>query len=62
VKWDDGKIKMTLMKDKDTFVVTVNNLRNPNRGYAMYYEHTDLAILRAYLNEVSEVSIPPEKN
>jgi uncharacterized LabA/DUF88 family protein len=41
---DGGEAK--LMKDGDTFVVAAPN---PNPGYITYYEHPDLAILRAYL-------------
>jgi uncharacterized LabA/DUF88 family protein len=57
---DGGEVK--LMKNGETFVVAVAN--NPNRGYVTYYQHPGLAILRAYLDETSSLSLPkiPEEN
>jgi hypothetical protein len=36
----------------------------PTPGYMTYYEHTDLAMLRAYLDETWGLSLPkiPEEN
>jgi hypothetical protein len=58
-KWQNNQITNTLMKDKDTFVVAVVDPLGPNPGYATYYEHPDLAILRAYLHEAG-VLIPAD--
>jgi hypothetical protein len=46
------------MKDGETFVVVVAAANNPNRGYVTYYEHTDLSLLRAYLDEVGGILLP----
>jgi hypothetical protein len=51
---DGGEVK--LMKDGETFVVAAAN--NPNRGYMTYYEHPDLALLRAYLDEAWGILLP----
>jgi hypothetical protein len=53
---DGGEVK--LMKDGETFVVVVAAANNPNRGYVTYYEHTDLSLLRAYLDEVGGILLP----
>jgi uncharacterized LabA/DUF88 family protein len=51
---DGGEAK--LMKDGETFVVATPDPNNP--GYMTYYEHTDLAILRAYLADRGGFSLP----
>ena len=57
---DGGEAK--LMKNGETFVVATPDPNNP--GYMTYYEHTDLAMLRAYLDETWSLSLPkiPEEN
>jgi hypothetical protein len=49
------------MKDGETFVVAAPT---STPGYMTYYEHTDLAMLRAYLDETWSLSLPkiPEEN
>jgi uncharacterized LabA/DUF88 family protein len=54
-KWIVDDREITLMKDGPNFVVAVPT---PSRDHAMYYQHSDLAILRTYLVEMCEVSIP----
>jgi hypothetical protein len=56
MQWSIDGRSVKLMKDGETFVVAADN--NPNPGYLTYYEHRDLALLRAYLDEAWALSLP----
>jgi hypothetical protein len=57
MQWSvNGGEQLTLMKDGDNFVVAAAD--NWNQGRATYYEHSNLAILRAYLDDTWGLSLP----
>jgi len=56
MQWSIDEQEAKLMKDGETFVVAITS--NLNRGYTTYYEHSDLSILRAYLDETLGFPVP----
>lgn len=60
-KWPVNGGEASLMKEGDTFVVATPN---PDPAYMTYYEHSNIVLLRNYLNDMYGFSLPkiPEEN
>ena len=53
--WEDARSRFRLMKGADGYILATPN---PNTGYATYYHHPDLKVMRKYATDVVGLVIP----